>query len=253
MTRSIFAAIVLATCVACALSAAPKPQQDGVHGAVVDENGAPIAEVMVWSNRDSGPVGGKPWSTKTGADGGFRLDGAGAMIHFSKEKYEHLASVVKNSASAEYVLKAAENDFVLRKCGPAPAGERAFGQDNFRFTANPRPFKVLGGKPDVDYVEWVLQAKGTKVGVELWFGPYAISLLPYDEQLIGADTFSMRNIALENIGEIGIDTKGTTGGKHWRHFAIVGSGVRYQDADDEQAKLFDTVIESACGSRPEQK
>ena len=82
---------------------------------------------------------------------------------------------------------------------------------------------------------------------------YAISLLPYDEQLIGADTFSMRNIALKNIGEIGIDTKGTTGGRQWRHFAIVGSGVRYQDADDEQAKLFDTVIESACGSRPEQK
>ena len=37
MTRSIFAAIVLTTCVACALSAAPKLQQGGVHGVVVDE------------------------------------------------------------------------------------------------------------------------------------------------------------------------------------------------------------------------
>ncbi len=63
----------------------------------------------------------------------------------------------------------------------------------------------------------------------------------------------MPHIDLANIGEIGIDTTGMTSGNHWRQFAVVGRGARSQDADDEQAKLFESVIESACGARPEQK
>ena len=253
VSKSIVAVFVASIAVICIVGGLHAQTHAGVQGTVIDANGKPIADAFVWSNPDPGPGSGKAWSTKTGADGSFTLDGAGAVLHFSKENYEHLAVVVKDRGLTKFVLKSADNDFVLRKCGPVPDGQRSFGQNDFRFTADPHPFKVLGGKWDVDYVEWVLQAKGTKVGLELWFGPYAIGMLPYDEQLIGADTFSMRNIALEGIGEIGIDTKGTTRGKHWRQFAVVGSGVRYQDADDEQAKLFESVIESACGARPEQK
>jgi hypothetical protein len=244
-----------AMCVACGLNAAAP--QAGVRGVVVDERGAPVADAQVWSDPqaapDRPPVRGKAWSTKTSADGSFTLEGNGAMIHFSAEKYEPLVVRVMGAGSRTYVLKDAANDFVLPKCGPVPAGQRSFGEDNFRFTADTRPFKVLGGKSDTDYVEWVLQAKGAKIGLELWFGPYAMTMLPDDEQFVSADSFSMRNIILEGRGAVGIDSRGTTRGKQWRHFAIVGEGVRYENADYEQAKLFDAVIESACGSPADAK
>jgi hypothetical protein len=258
VTRSLFwacIAIALFAIGANAIRAGAAQSAIDVHSTVSDVNGAPISGVTVWSNPEPGVKSAQSWSTETGADGAFALERVGDVLYLTKEKYEPLAVVITGKPfPGKFVMQASSNDFVLHPCGAVPAGERGFGGLELRFAARTKGVEVLGGKPDADYVKWVLRPKSTAASVELWFGIYAMSLRPPEEQLIGAESFSMRNVVLENAAAVGIDAVGTAGGGRWRQFSSIGAGgARYKDATNEEAKLFDAVIDSACGSMPEQK
>lgn len=259
LMRSLFwgcIAIALVAIGADAIRAGAAQSAIDVRSTVADSNGAPIPGVTVWSNAEPGVKSDETWSTKTGADGAFTLARVGDVLYLAKDKFEPLAVVITGKPFPEkFVMQAANNDFVLHPCGGVRDGKRAFGGLALSFAARTKGLDVLGGKPDVDYVRWVLRPKSAAVSLELWFGLNAMSVTPPEEQLIGAASFSMRNVVLEDGGgAVGVDAVGTSGGGRWRHFASIGAGgARYKDATDEEAKLFDAVIDTGCGSRADQK
>jgi hypothetical protein len=219
-----------------------------VHGKVVDAKGAPIDNVIISGSRD--PSGeGSTSIAKTDPQGNFTLTFPGKVMHFLKVGYEPLMVVISARATGQqYVLQASSGDFVLRPCDKLASHEKAFGDTELRFSANPRDFVSTSPATDSDFPKFSLQPKGDTNAVELWLGHFAMDIEPEDELLIIAETFSARNILAAGKGTVGIDTTGTRGSKRWRHWSISGrGGAFYQNATDDEAKVFDAVIDTACG------
>jgi hypothetical protein len=55
-----------------------------------------------------------------------------------------------------------------------------------------------------------------------------------------------RRMELAAGGTIGVDTVGIKNGLHWRQTGGLGNGADYDLATEEQAKLFDEIVNSAC-------
>jgi len=225
-----------------------------VHATVVDSNDKPIADVSVSSDQDPRYGSGRVWLTKTGIDGGFTLEKTGEMIRFLKSGYEPLAVAAGGKpVPLKFVLQAAKDDFVLQRCAETLSGQQTFGPPELRFSSDRKTFQKARGNSDIDYTQFTLRPKGSKVGLELWFGAMALDFMPSDDALMKSEKYSMRNVTRPDGALVGVDATGVIAGKRWRNFSVVMQGARYSDATDEQAKLFDAVIESACGARPEQK
>ena len=226
-----------------------------VHGKVVDSNEAPITDVIISGSRDPSGEGSTSLG-KTDSQGNFSLTFPGKVMHFLKVGYEPLMVVISAQATPQqYVLQAAHNDFVLQPCGKLAQHEKAFGENDLRFNANPKDFVSANPLPNADSLKFGLQPKGDANALEIWLGHFAMDIQPEDELLILAENFTSRNIVAAGKGTIGIDTTGMRNAKRWRHFAVSGhGGAFYQNATEAEAKVFDTVIETACGDLlPEKK
>ena len=111
----------------------------------------------------------------------------------------------------------------------------------------PKNVKILGGKPDVDYVRYVIKPNNGDFYLNLWFGPNSISMEPDDQQFVESVDFSQRNLVSAQGEVIGMDSWGRlSSGLSWRHTAAFGSGAVYRSADKESAALFDQIINSIC-------
>ncbi len=248
---------VAAIAVVCALAllcAVPARAQAPMHGTVVSEDGQPIADVNV----SGSPPEASPYKrdvTKTDATGRFILDHPGAVVHFFKETFEPLTIITAQARSqTQFVLPTAKNDLVVPPCGPVPAGSRRLdGGIRLQFVVNLKTVKILGGKTDVDYRKYVIKPKSpkdSKAYLALWFGPYAFEAEPFDDDLIQSQRFSQRNLVLASGGAIGIDTVGAKNGLRWRHTGGLGNGADYDLANDDEARLFDEIVNSICMADP---
>jgi hypothetical protein len=236
------ALLLAALCVAGAQSVS------AVRGKVVDASGAPLADVIISGSRD--PSGeGSTSIAKTDSQGNFTLTFPGKVMHFLKAGYEPLAVVISaRTAPQQYVLQAAKNDFLLRPCEKLAPHEKAFGDASLRFSANPKDFVSSSPLTDANSLKFGLQPKGASNALEIWLGHFTMDIEPEDELLILAENFTSRNIVAAGKGTVGIDTSGTRSAKLWRQFAVSGhGGAFYQNATDAEAKVFDSVIETACG------
>jgi hypothetical protein len=235
-------------CVACACGIGLAQGVSAVRGKVVDSKGAPIPDVIISGSRD--PSGeGSTSVARSDTQGNFTLTFPGKVMHFLKVGYEPKMVVITPRATAQqYTLETASGDFVLRPCEKIASHEKAFGDNDLRFSANPKDFVSSSPVPDADFLKFGLQPKGDSNAVEIWLGHFAMDIEPEDELLILAESFSSRNIVAAGKGTVGIDTTGVRSGKRWRHWAISGrGGAFYQNATDVEAKVFDDVIASACG------
>lgn len=107
--------------------------------------------------------------------------------------------------------------------------------------------KILGGKPDVDYVKYVIRPKASKGWLTLWFGPYAMSSKPSEDLITGSSELSQRNVLAQNGALAGLDTSGVLkNGEHWRQTAFGGSGSLYQASRRSDKTLFDRIVNSMC-------
>lgn len=110
--------------------------------------------------------------------------------------------------------------------------------------------KVLGGKPDVDYVEYVIRPKDSKGWLQLWFGLYAMSSKARDDLISGSSELSQRDVLAQDGALAGSDTSGVLkNGEHWRQTAFRGSGSVYQASNPSDIALFDHIVNSMCEVR----
>lgn len=231
---------------AASLSPQTKP---AITGVIVAKDGRPIAGVQVWGSawKDCCPV--QYDQTTTGDQGKFVLEHRAAVVHFMKEGFQPMTVVTRSeSDELHIVMKPASNSLVLRPCGHVPAGQRQIpsGKYGLHFFVTKREFQVLGGKPDTDYVKYVIKPKKDQSWLELWFGPYAMPSEPEEDQFVQSTDFSQRNVTLPD-GAVGIDTSGhLRDGTNWRQMGMLGSGARYTNAPAADAGLFDAIINSAC-------
>jgi hypothetical protein len=141
-----------------------------------------------------------------------------------------------------------ENQLTVVACVQPDSTSKLFGWGKYglHFAVPKKGVQILGGKPDVDYVRYVIKPDKSDSYLNLWFGPYSISTEPDDERFVESVDFSQRNLT-SNKGVIGMDTRGRmSSALAWRQTAAFGSGAVYRDADKESAALFDKIIDSIC-------
>jgi hypothetical protein len=132
---------------------------------------------------------------------------------------------------------------------PGPHLRRIGSKSGLQFDVPKREVEVLGGKPDVDYVRYVIKPKTRQGYLELWFGPYAFNPNPEKELLIKSVSSQKRDVVGTSGEPMGTDSSGKLQtGEFWRHafFLISGmNGARFR-AGQENAPLFNRIIDSAC-------
>ncbi len=222
-----------------------------IRGTVVTGDGKPIADVKVYGSMSKSCCPFKREQTTTDKEGQFRLEHPGAVIHFWKESLQPQALVLKGGTSEIRIAMVAPADsLIVRACGKASPGQQQIGWGKYglRFEVPTRAVKILGGKPDVDYVRYVIKPKSGEAFLELWFGPYAINTDPDDDMFINSAKFGQRNIVTADGEVVGKDSWGElAGGAMWRQTAVVAEGGSvYRSANPQAADLFNQFVDSIC-------
>lgn len=211
-----------------------------ITGDIVADGGHPIGGVTVI---------GSDLATSN-AQGEFRLEHAGTVIHFLKDGLQPETIVVKpGTLRFRVTMHPSTNSLTVPICGRPGRGERQIGWGKYgpRFTVPVHIVTIKGGEPDTDYIKYVIQPKRGKSYLELWFGPNAISSEPDDKQFVNSSDFSQRNITVAG-GGIGMDSLGhLRNGDSWRQTVVLGGGgAVYQQAPPDEASVFDRIINSIC-------
>jgi hypothetical protein len=219
-------------------------------GTVTASDGRPLPDVIVYGSLSKTCCPFKREQTKTDSSGRFTLKNPGAVIHFDAEKFEPKTWIVEpDTADVHAVLQPDSNPFNLPACKPPAPGMRRIqgGFMGLTFDIPKRNFEILGGKPDVDYVRWVIKLKSSKSFVSFWFGPYAFPSDPDDDLLLDSVSIMERNVKTSDGKDFGRDSFGQLhNGEKWRHLWIaIADGAEYR-ASSAEAALLDQVVDSAC-------
>lgn len=233
--------------------------KSGLQGVVVGVDGAPLAGVStydVW--KDCCPH--QEERVTSNEKGEFLLEHPGTVIHFSKANLRPLTVVVKpGTAQIRVMMTAADDSLTVPTCVKPGSDQKKIGWSEYgvHFTVPKDGVKLLGGKPDVDYLRYVIEAMKGGSLLELWFGPYAMSWDPDNELFIKSAKFIQRNListkpidsqwTYADAGVVGRDSWGQMkDGSNWRQTGTLGSGATYKGASKEDARLFDQIINSIC-------
>ena len=156
---------------------------------------------------------------------------------FQSAKTSMTQVIPENSADAMVVPICTKPGSQMRRIG--------WGKFGPQFDVPTREVQVLGGKPDVDYVRYVIKPKTGQGYLELWFGPYAFNSSPEKELLINSVNSQKRDVVNTSGEQMGIDSSGKLqNGEVWRHtsFMIQGmNGARYK-AGQENAPPSSTGL-----------
>lgn len=122
-----------------------------------------------------------------------------------------------------------------------------WGKYGLFFSVPKRGVKILGGKPDVDYVKFIVKPEKHDAALVLWFGGMAFHPDPPGDTIRISATLTQTKLLSLDGHEIGLDSKGK---KHdqssWRWFGVYSEGGKYENASTEDAELFDQILDSAC-------
>lgn len=212
----------------------PAAQQATVEGRVVDSDGAPIADVRVFS---------PPWDElRTAADGKFGLQRPAALVRFSKRGYQPL-TLVSRSLPSPLVLRRSE--FPAWAPGFCATTERRVGEA--MLFALPTDVRSREAR-DVDYRTVAVQAHGTTL--VFGAGPHWSYGLPAASTLEGTIELRERDV-LTPSGDIAAEYRGQrANGRYWRNLVQFGESVGYDEATLEAAQYFDAIIDSLCFRPP---
>ena len=137
----------------------------------------------------------------------------------------------------------------IAACGKASKGWRlvGWGKHGLFFSVPKHGVKILGGKPDVDYVKFVIERTSHGAVLALWFGGMAFHPDPPGETLLSSASLTQTKLLDMEGTEIGLDSRGRKRDQSsWRWFGVLTEGAVYKDASAEDAALFDQIIDSAC-------
>jgi hypothetical protein len=219
-------------------------------GTVSTTDGHPIADVRVYGSQSKTCCPFQRQHTQTDASGRFSLSAPGSVVHFGAEKFEPKTWIVQpGSSELQITLQPDSNPFILPKCKHSAPGMRRIlgGSMGLTFDIPKKDFEILGGKPDTDYVRWVIKLKSSKSFVSLWFGPYAFNSDPDDDLLLDSSSITERNVKTSEGEDYGRDSFGQLhNGDKWRHLWIaIADGAEYH-ASSADAALLDQIVNSAC-------
>ena len=222
-----------------------------ISGTVTTKGGQPLGGVLVYGSVSKTCCPFKREQTTTSSEGYFRLEQPGRVVHLSRSGLQPQAIVLGEQLSEiQVAMDSANNNLVVPVCEEPPSGHKriSWGNSGLQFSVSIREVKILGGKPDVDYVRYGIKPKGSQAYLELWFGVYAADFDADDDQFIGSLEFAERNVVYADGSIVGKDSSGRLrNGRSWRHAAILGEGAAiYRDATQEDAKVFDQIISSIC-------
>jgi hypothetical protein len=184
-------------------------------------------------------------------EGKFHLEHPGRVIHFYKNGLSPQTVVLDDYTRAiDVTLKTSEDSLALPTCAKTKEGSRAIGWGKYglQFSVPTHSTNIAGGRPDVDYVRWIISPQKGSSNLALWFGPYTANLEPEDDRFIQSASFIQRTIVVGDGAQAGIDSRGKLrGGGEWRHTAILGQGAAmYTNANPDDRELFDHIIDSIC-------
>jgi hypothetical protein len=219
-----------------------------LDGTVTTKDGQPVAGASVLGSTPKTCCPSTPESAKTDEKGMFHLAHPGVVVHFFKEDFEPQTRVIQPGTSQIAVsLLPSGNDLTSPPCRKHRPGTKRIGS-RLGFDVPRRNVQVLGGKPDTDYVMYVIKPKTGGSYLQLWFGPYALSTIPGDDDFLNSVTFSERRIVSPSMGVVGTDTRGQLQNQErWRQAAVVASGgARYRAKTTEDVALFDQIVDSMC-------
>jgi len=134
-------------------------------------------------------------------------------------------------------------------CGKPVKGQSLIGWGKYGlfFSVPKRGVKISGGKPDVDYVKFVIKATNHEAALALWFGGMAFHPDPPGETRRSSASFTQTKLLNMDGTEIGLDSRGRKRDTSiWRWFGVWAEGAEYENASAEDAALFDKIIDSAC-------
>lgn len=216
-----------------------------IEGVVAAEDGHPISGVVVYNSE---PIREQ---TTTDRRGVFRLKHPGAVIHFSGDRLQPLTVVVKARATGVRItMYASTNMLVVPTCGTVRPGRKRVGWSSYglQFEVPMTDVSISGGRPDVDYVRYVIEPKLGEANLEIWLGPSAIGIDPDAEMFMKSVRFEQRNVVSADGRTMGMDSWGTLrNGARWRQAAIVDSGGSiYENTSPQDSTLFDQIIDSVC-------
>ncbi len=217
-----------------------------LEGVVTSHDGQPLAGVWVYGSQS--PALLQREQTKTDENGHFLLRYPGAVVHFSKEKFQPSSLVVTSGTSNVYVtLEGATGDLLVRVCGkPGSHLKRIGGRFGIYFDVPTNEAKLTGGGPGIDAIAYIIKPKKGSGQLTLAFGQFPINRDPPDEKFLNSVQFQQRNV-VDATGEvIGLDSSGKlASGELWRQTYILAQGGLYQ-SPAAPAPLFDRVVNSAC-------
>ena len=222
-----------------------------VSGTVTTRGGEPVAGVLVYGSMSTTCCPFKREQITTNPEGHFRLEQPGRVVHFSRSGLQPKTIVLGEQLSEiQVAMNPTTNSLVVPVCEePALEHKRiGWGKYGLQFSVPARGVKILGGKPDVDYVRYAIEPKGSKAYLELWFGGNAAASDADDDRFIESAEFSERNVVFPDGSIIGKDSSGRLrSGGSWRHTAVMVQGAAiYRDATQEDASIFDQIISSIC-------
>ena len=222
-----------------------------ISGTVKTREGQPLAGVLVYGSMSKTCCPFKREQTATNSEGQFLLEQPGRVIHLSLIGLQPKTIVLGEERSEFQVLmESATNNLIVPSCGPPASGSKRIGWGNngLQFDVANHEAKILGGKPDVDYVRYAIKPRAGKSYLELWFGVYATDLDANDDQFIDSVEFAERNVVFPDGSLVGKDSSGLLhSGRRWRHTSVLGQGAAsYRAATEEDAKMFDQIISSIC-------
>ena len=222
-----------------------------ISGTVTTRDGQPVANVLVYGSMSTTCCPFKREQTTTNSEGHFHLEQPGRVVHFSQSGLQPKTIVLGDQLSEiQVAMDPATNSLVMPICEQPASGQKriGWGDRGLQFSVSTHEVKILGGKPDVDYVRYAIKPKGSKAYLELWFGVYATESDADDDQFIDSVEFAERNVVFPDGSIVGKDSSGRLrNGRSWRHAAVVGQGAAiYRDATQEDAKVFDQIIGSIC-------
>jgi hypothetical protein len=137
----------------------------------------------------------------------------------------------------------------IASCTKLPSGHKrvGWGKYGLQFNVRKRDVRLKGGKPDVDYVKYIVQRKNSDSILALWFGNNAMSAEPDERMTRASSSHSMRTVVSEKGEIVGVDYQGSTAdGRRWRKFVVGRQGAVYDSVPPTDSTLFDEIINSAC-------
>jgi hypothetical protein len=211
----------LATAFVLAQVSVAAGQNSGLAGNVTDANGKPVAAAHV-SGSEGECCPSKRDAAETDLKGDFRLNSPGQVIYVWKEGFAPQTVILKQGVSEMHIVLQASKHLNVPACGKSEHGYKEIGTQ-VSFYVPKHGVKVLGGKWDVDYVVYLIKPRRSASRMQLWFGPYAISMTPDDELFVSSSEFAQRDVDLAGFGLAGEDSSGyLTNGNRWRHLAFSG-------------------------------